>query len=349
MISGFVKLNDPIGFSYKLQEYFSVDVLNITFFEPYSLMISFFIVVFEVVIGFFLLIGYQRRFTIFSLMSMIVFFTFLTWYSAYFNKVTDCGCFGDAIKLTPWESFYKDIILLIMIVFMYFNKKFINPIFNLKFQISSLLLSLIVCVFITYTVLSHLPILDFRAYKVGNNIKEEMSIPEDAPKDVYEYNWEFLIDNKKQIITTTGDYPTVEGEFVDVTTKLIKKGYEPAIYDFSIEDGDINFTDEVLDMNKVIVIISYDLEKINKKSIVKIKDLFTNAFNNDYEIIGLTSSSKAFSENFRIENDLPFAFYTCDETALKTIVRSNPGVIVLEKGTIIAKKHFNDFDNLNFK
>tara|TARA_B100000989_G_scaffold290313_1_gene263295 strand:- start:73 stop:864 length:792 start_codon:yes stop_codon:yes gene_type:complete len=263
--------------------------------------------------------------------------------------VTDCGCFGDAIKLTPWESFYKDIVLLIMILFMYFNQKFIYPIFNLKFQISSLFLALTVCLFITYTVLSHLPLLDFRAYKVGNNIKYEMSIPEDAPKDLYEYNWEFLIDEKKQIITTTGDFPSAEGEFIDVTTRLIKKGYEPAIYDFSIEDGEINFTNEVLDMDKVIVIISYDLEKINKKSVVKIKDLFTNAINNDYEIIGLTSSSNALSENFIVENDLPFAFYTCDETALKTIVRSNPGLIVLEKGTIKAKKHFNDFDNLNLK
>ena len=349
IFSGMIKLNDPVGFSFKLEEYFGPTVLDLGFLIPLVLPMAISIVIFEVLVGVSLLIGFKKKYTLWSLLLMIIFFTFLTWYSAYFNKVTDCGCFGDAIKLTPWESFYKDIILLIMIVFMYFKQKFIHPIFNLKLQISSLLTSLIVCVFITYTVLSHLPLLDFRAYKVGNNIKDEMSIPEDAPKDVYEYNWEFLIDNKKQIITTTGDYPTVEGEFVDVTTKLIKRGYEPAIYDFSIEDGDINFTDEVLNMDKVIVIISYDLEKINKKSIVKIKDLFTNAFNNDYEIIGLTSSSKAFSENFRIENDLPFAFYTCDETALKTIVRSNPGVIVLEKGTIIAKKHFNDFDNLNFK
>ena len=185
------------------------------------------LLIFEVLVGVSLLIGFKKKYTLWSLLLMIVFFTFLTWYSAYFNKVTDCGCFGDAIKLTPWESFYKDIILLIMIVFMCFNKKYIHPIFKMKFQISSLSLSLIVCVFITYNVLSHLPLLDFRAYKVGNNIKDEMSIPEDAPKDLYEYNWEFLIDNKKQIITTTGDYPSVEGEFIDVTTRLIKKGYEP--------------------------------------------------------------------------------------------------------------------------
>jgi uncharacterized membrane protein YphA (DoxX/SURF4 family) len=98
IISGFIKLNDPIGFSYKLQEYFSSEVLNLPFLEPYALALAIFVVVFEVVLGVFLLIGYQPKFTLWSLLSMIVFFTFLTFYSAYFDKVKDCGCFGDALK-----------------------------------------------------------------------------------------------------------------------------------------------------------------------------------------------------------------------------------------------------------
>ena len=116
IISGFIKLNDPIGFSYKLQEYFSSEVLNIPFLEPYALALAIFVVVFEVVLGVFLLIGYQPKFTLWSLLSMIVFFTFLTFYSAYFDKVKDCGCFGDALKLTPWESFTKDLVLLVLIL-----------------------------------------------------------------------------------------------------------------------------------------------------------------------------------------------------------------------------------------
>src|SRR5210317_498831 len=116
IISGFIKLNDPLGFSYKLQEYFSADVLNLPFLEPYALIISVLVVVFEVVLGVFLIIGYKPKFTVWSLFAMIVFFTFLTFYSAYFDKVRDCGCFGDALKLTTGERFTKDVILLILIL-----------------------------------------------------------------------------------------------------------------------------------------------------------------------------------------------------------------------------------------
>jgi uncharacterized membrane protein YphA (DoxX/SURF4 family) len=115
ILSGFVKLDDPLGFSYKLEEYFGADVLNLEFLIPYALGISVFVVVFEVVLGVFLLIGYKPKFTVWSLLLMIVFFTFLTFYSAYFDKVKDCGCFGDAVKLTPWGTFTKDIVLLVFV------------------------------------------------------------------------------------------------------------------------------------------------------------------------------------------------------------------------------------------
>ncbi|MEO8934393.1 MAG: DoxX family protein, partial [Xanthomarina sp.] len=145
IISGFVKLNDPLGFSYKLQEYFSVDVLNIPFLEPYALIISVFVVIFEVILGVFLLIGYKPKFTVWSLLGMIVFFTFLTFYSAYFEKVKDCGCFGDAIPLTPWESFTKDVILLVLILILFLGIKYIKPLFKpLPITVISLL-SFIAC------------------------------------------------------------------------------------------------------------------------------------------------------------------------------------------------------------
>mgnify|MGYP003347702573 CR=1 FL=1 len=158
IISGFVKLNDPLGFSYKLQEYFSPDVLNLTFLDPYALIFSFLIVVFEVVVGVFLFLGFKPKFTLWCLLSMILFFTFLTFYSAYFNKVTDCGCFGDAIKLTPWESFTKDVVLLVMIGFIFFKQEMIKPIVAKNIQKIIIGLSLVSCFYITYYVLNHLPI-----------------------------------------------------------------------------------------------------------------------------------------------------------------------------------------------
>ena len=130
IFSGLIKLNDPLGFSYKLQEYFSPDVLNIPFLEPYALMISILVVVFEVVLGVFLLIGYKSKFTVWSLLVMIVFFTFLTFYAAYFEKVKDCGCFGDFIKLKPWTTFWKDVALLVLIIILFVGVKHIKPVFG---------------------------------------------------------------------------------------------------------------------------------------------------------------------------------------------------------------------------
>jgi len=157
IFSGFIKLNDPIGFSYKLQEYFSADVLNLPFLEPYALMISILVVVFEVVLGVFLLIGYKPKFTMWSLLGMIIFFTFLTFYAAYFEKVKDCGCFGDFLKLSPWQSFWKDVFLLVLIIISFIGVKYIKPIFNKLITTILALLSFIISLWFGYHVLMHLP------------------------------------------------------------------------------------------------------------------------------------------------------------------------------------------------
>ena len=169
IISGLIKLNDPLGFSYKLQEYFSADVLNIPFLEPYALAIALFTVILEVVLGVFLLIGYKPKFTVWSLLGLIVFFTFLTFYSAYFDKVKDCGCFGDALKLTPWESFTKDVVLLVLILIIFFGIKHVKPIFSKGVSNIVAGLSIAACVLFCYHVMNHLPSIDFRAYKIENN------------------------------------------------------------------------------------------------------------------------------------------------------------------------------------
>ena len=196
IFSGLIKINDPVGFSFKLEEYFGPTVFNIDFLLPYVLPLAIFIVVLEVLLGVFLLIGLKKELTIYSLFAMIVFFTFLTWYSAYFNKVTDCGCFGDAIKLTPWESFTKDVILLVLIVIIMIGLKYIKPLFNNKLLYIFPSISLILCIVIVNQVLSHLPLIDFRPYKVGANIIDNMVIPEDSKKAVFRYDWLFNINGE---------------------------------------------------------------------------------------------------------------------------------------------------------
>jgi len=347
IFSGLIKINDPVGFSFKLEEYFGPTVFNIDFLLPYVLPLAIFIVVVEVLLGVFLLIGLKKEFTIYSLFAMIVFFTFLTWYSAYFNKVTDCGCFGDAIKLTPWESFTKDIILLVFIIILMIGLKYIKPLFTNKLQYSIPVISLVICILIVNQVLSHLPLLDFRPYKIGNNIIENMITPEDSKKAIFRYDWLFNVEGEKKIISTSGSFPSVEGDFISVDTELLEEGYEPPIHDFSMELDDIDYTDDLMQEEKLLIFVFYNISKIESEAMDDLKESLSIAMDNNYKIIGLTASGNEDVNNFKSKFLVDLDFYFCDETALKTIVRSNPAALKLHKGTIIQKAHWNDFQSLD--
>jgi len=347
IISGFIKLNDPIGFSFKLQEYFSAEVLNIEFLIPFALVIAIVLVVFELVLGIMLIIGYLPKFTLWSLLLMILFFTFLTFYSAYFDKVKDCGCFGDAMPLTPWQSFYKDVVLLVLILLLFFNRKLITPLFVPASHRWIIFLSFMLCFIFAYYVLMHLPAIDFRAYKVGNNLLEEMKIPEDAKKASYEYQWKFKKDGEEVIIKNSGAYPNVEGEYVGVETKLISEGFKPRIPDFSIlKDGE-NITQEILSNDKLLLIVAYDLRKTEIEGFAAIKELTDNALKQGYTVVGLTASGNNLKEDISTKFKLDFEFYNSDETVLKTIVRANPGILVLKNATVVQKKHWYDAFDIN--
>ncbi|WP_435133650.1 BT_3928 family protein [Formosa sp. A9] len=347
IISGLIKLNDPIGFSFKLEEYFSAAVLNLTFLEPYALMISVLVVVFEVLLGVFLLIGYKPKFTVWSLLLMIVFFTFLTFYSAYFNKVTDCGCFGDAVKLTPWESFSKDVVLLILIVILFFGVKHIKPVFS-RFGLTLVsLFSFIGCLWLAYHVLMHLPVKDFRPYKIGDNLWENMIVPEDAPKADIDYKWTFKVNGEEQVITTKGAYPSVAGEFVSVDTEVIKPGYEAPIHDFTIEKDGEDFTEAILHDKHVVLLIAYNLNTSESLGLQALKNVSDKALGNGYKVIGLTASGEDVQAQVKAMYGYDFDFYFTDETALKTIVRANPGILILNEGTVLQKVHWNDVDDLD--
>lgn len=346
IISGFIKLNDPLGFSYKLQEYFGEDVLNMEFLIPYALLISVFVVVFEVVLGVFLLIGYKPKFTVYSLLAMIVFFTFLTFYSAYFDKVKDCGCFGDALKLTPWESFTKDVILLVLILILVYGLKYIKPIFTKLPTTVIALLSFIASLWFGYHVLMHLPAIDFRAYAIGKNIKEQMTVPEDAQKPILEYTWTFKVNGEEQEFVTNGSYPQVDGEYIGVETETIDEGYIPPIQDFSIESVDEDLTSHFLDVENLLIVAMYNISKAEEDGVVKLKAFTDKAMAKGYTVIGLTSSGEAEKQQVKQDHNLNFDFYLCDEKVIKTIVRSNPGIVILDKGTVVDKAHWNDIEDI---
>jgi uncharacterized membrane protein YphA (DoxX/SURF4 family) len=347
IISGLIKLNDPLGFSFKLEEYFSPAVLDLPLLEPYALAIALFVVILEVVLGITLLLGYQIRLTLWTLLGTIIFFTFLTFYSAYFNKVTDCGCFGDAVKLTPWESFGKDAILLVLILILIWGQRYLKPLGSKAFRLGTTVLALLACIWFGNHVLNHLPVVDFRPYKIGASILEGMAVPADAPKPVYEYDWKFRIDGEDKVITTLGDYPDVKGEFIGLEgTREIQAGYEPPIHDFTMEHNGLDLAASILQRRNLLLVVAYDLDKSHLDAFGEVKKLSDSAMALGYSVAGLSASSSEVTRQLKETYGLTFPFYFTDMTALKTIVRSNPGLLKLTDGKISQKLHYNDLDEL---
>lgn len=350
IFSGLIKLNDPVGFSFKLDEYFSEAVFNLTFLQEFSLALAVILVIVEVLLGVMLLLGYFKKLTLWLLLLMIVFFTFLTFYSAYFNKVTDCGCFGDAIKLTPWESFSKDVILLVLILILFAGQKYIKPLFNKVGNTAITLIALAACSFMAYYVLNHLPIVDFRAYKVGTNIKKAMEIPEDAPKSIYDIVFTYKVDGvEKQFKMEELTNLPANAEFVSREEHLIQKGYEPPIHDLTMELEGQDYTPEVLAAPKALLIVAYDLNKASQQGLQTINETVKKAQLAGYEVIGLTASDRSIVDHIKSKYNLDLDFYFCDGTTLKTIERANPSYVILENGVIKDKKHWNDVKNLMIK
>jgi hypothetical protein len=192
----------------------------------------------------------------------------------------------------------------------------------------------------------HLPAIDFRAYKIGANIQEGMSTPENAPKPILEYTWTFNVNGEEQEFVTNGSYPSVEGDYVGVETKTINEGYIPPIQDFSIESEDEDLTAQFLEEDKLVIVAMYDISKGEMEGQEKLKSFTDEAIKKGYMVIGLTSSGVEDKQQIKSDYNLSFNFYLCDEKVIKTIVRSNPGIVVLNKGTIINKAHWNDIEDI---
>ena len=350
IISGLIKLNDPVGFSFKLQDYFAPEVLDLDFLSPYALMLAVMVVLVEVILGVMLLLGYAKKLTLWSLMGMIVFFTFLTFYSAYFNKVTDCGCFGDALKLTPWESFTKDVVLLVFIAWLIWQESLLYTAGTQLMRSGLVLLATIAALAFGYQVLMHLPTVDFRPYKIGANIALGMSVPADAPPPIIEYRWQFEgPEGSFELVNTTGRTPAAQGaELIGVETEFIRPPYEPPIHDFSMERDGVDYTAEFLQTPKLLIVVAYNLAVSEATGLAVLNQTVSLARAAGYRVIGLSSSGKEEVNQYKAQFGLDLDFYFCDMTTLKTIVRSNPGLITLQSGTITQKVHWGDAKELKF-
>ncbi len=344
--SGFVKAVDAVGFSFKLEEYFSPSVFNMPIFEELALPIAIFVVALELILGFMLLLGIRLRTTLLSLIALCVFFAFLTFYSAYFNKVTDCGCFGDAIKFTPWQSFLKDIILLAGLIILWFlYRKDFRQLKTGKLSTITLGVLAAVMAWVTVHGIRHEPVIDFRHYKIGTDINAERkkidanpsvyktfySLKNKQTGEVLEINQDDFVSDKKY--WEEGTPWEIQEDLT--TTKMVQEGYASEIVKFRIEDENGNdLVQQILQAPNAVILFAYDPKNIDPQ-IAAAAEAKIEAMPGTY-ILGVSTDISTF-------RTLPAA--TMDGVAIKTIARSNPFVLVLQHGKITDKKSAKDFLN----
>lgn len=339
IISGFIKANDTIGFSFKLVEYF--EIFNMHFFVDYAVGMAMFICIFEIMVGVALLLGAYTRLNMWLLLLMIVFFTILTGYSAITNKVTDCGCFGDAIKLKPVESFLKDVVLLVFILIMFFGQKYIKPMLANKTIMSIALgVSLLVTTFFTVNTYMFLPKIDFLPYKVGNDIGQLMTLPPDAKRDsvamvfIYEkggQRYEFGVNEVGNVDDTY--------KFVDRIDKVIVEGDKAPIHDFKLFDiNGQDYTDTLLMQRGFkMILVQTNINKSRRGIESQIAQLANDCAAAGIPFWALTNTALTEVEPYRHEHQFAFNYYNMDATPLKSMVRSNPGLMLMKDNVVIKK------------
>ncbi|OUJ76331.1 BT_3928 family protein [Hymenobacter crusticola] len=339
IFSGLIKLNDPIGTALKLEEYFEVFAedfgsffLN---FRSFARTLSLVLSSLEVVLGVALLLRWQMRQIMWALLGLLVFFAFLTFYSAAFNKVTDCGCFGDFIKLTPWASFTKDLFLLGLWAVVHYNQRYLRRTFARgTLGVMYITVATAVAVGIGVRALGHLPYFDFLPYKVGNDIGKLMK-----PSAQLRYKYIMTRNGETKDFT---DYPT------DTTWKFkqmvpLNPEAGPKITDFKVWNDEGDFTQQLLEGNRLILIVQ-STESADRDRFQQFNELFAGLAKSRKHISTLvvTSSSPAEFDAFRHDVNLAVPFYYADATVLKSMIRSNPGLILLQNGVVKGKYHYHD-------
>ena len=342
VFSGFVKAVDPLGWTYKFNDYLTA--FSLSWLEIISLPASFFLSAFEFALGICLLLGVLRRFTSLLTLLFMCFMTPLTLYLAIANPVTDCGCFGDAWIISNWETFSKNVVLLAMSVIIFIWSKKMTLIFSYKMNWLVLLFTYIFSFSLSFYCYQNLPILDFRPYKIGANIPDGMVVPEGMPADqnittfIYEKDGvqkEFSLDEAPMNDSTW--------TFIDAKNELIK-GYQPAIHDFTITTSEgMDITEDVLeDAGYTFLLISSKLEKAEESNVDRINEIYDYAQLQGYQFYCITGSDPMAIAEWIGNTGADYPICTMDEITLKTIIRSNPGLVLIKDGTIYNKWHNNN-------
>jgi uncharacterized membrane protein YphA (DoxX/SURF4 family) len=347
VFSGFVKAIDPLGTTYKIQDY--LISFNLTELFPLALPGAVVMVAAEVVLGVFLLLGIYRKWTTIFVALFMIFFTPLTLWIALNNPVADCGCFGDALVISNWQTFQKNVFLLLCTVFLVFKWKCITPLFSKEIMIYVAIFVKLSAILFTLYNLYRLPVIDFRPYKIGANIPEQMTA-DPANADIFETVLIYSRDGVEQEFSQD-DFPWNDSTwvFVDMRTNLVQVGERPAIDNFSIEAlhhdeatgvwiVDNDMTDLILsDPAYSFLMVSYSLDKMNTRRLKHFKEINELAKAIGIQFYLLTASPLNVIGEWENRHQTGFRIVHGDERVLKTMIRSNPGLMLLKEGTVVYK------------
>ena len=339
VFSGFVKAVDPLGTYYKIQDYLAAFGMQQLLPDIVPLLMSVLLAVLEFAVGIHLLLGIKRRFTTRLALLIMLVMTPLTLYLALTNPISDCGCFGDALVLTNWQTFGKNVVLLTCAIVLMITPWAMVRFLTKKMEWTLSNYCIVFALALAGYCLATLPIIDFRPYKIGNNIREGMEIPEGAKPTIFDTRFIMEKDGVKQTFTV-GNYPDSTWTFVSAETVVVEKGYEPPIHDFvmeSLETGE-DITDEVLDdPGYTFLLIAHRTEEADEGNIDLINELYEYCLENGYKFYALSSSSAEAIELWRDRTGAEYPFCIMDDITLKTMVRSNPGLMLIKGGVILNK------------
>ncbi len=347
IFSGLVKAIDPLGLTYKMQEFFEVwaregyGILLMNWMYNHTFLFSVIMITLEVVLGVALLAGFKKKMVLWLLLLLMLLFAFLTSYVLFSGKIATCGCFGDCIPLTPIQTFKKDIVLLLLIIFMLFKQKYIQPLFKEMLPAALVLISIMAVTILQMHVIKHLPLKDCLPYKKGNDLLKLRQMPAGAVPDKYEYSFVYEKNGIKKEFTTD-NLPDSTWKFTERKQNLMAKGVNniPAINDFSLTDSSgVNVTEEILgqageyylfflqNMNDGIARWSADFSILAEKARQQGRPIYI-----------ITSDRERVNAFFNIRNTYNIKVLTSDATAIKTAARANPTLFVM-KGPIVQEKY----------
>lgn len=341
IFSGFVKGVDPLGTAYRIDDYFIA--YGVEWAIPFSLFLSISLCTLEFVLGISLLFNAWIKKTAWLLFPLMIFFTILTLIDAIWEPVPDCGCFGDAIKLSNWETFYKNVVLILLVAVIFYSRRKYRPPQNRIYAFLVLLLASLGFVWFNNYNLQHLPIVDFREWKVGNDMEPEGG----GEAKIYLTYKNKQTGEEKEYLSP--DYPwqdsvwTSQWEFVDqrVDDSEVLKAHELIIQDSLGED----YTEFYIpNPDYQFMVISYDINYASESSLALLNGFYTLVEADGHSLIGITSSlpEEVAIKMLAIETEGRFEFYYADDIVLKSMIRANPGVILMKDGIVLAKWNAND-------